>query len=796
MKVSLEHIKTYVDINVDPVTLCDRMVMAGFEVEEIINTADTMQNVVVGQIVEITPHENSDHLQICQIDIGEKEPVQIVTGANNVFVGALVPAALHNSHLPNGMNIKSGKLRGVVSNGMLCSGEELNITEDDYTGASVNGILILNDDVVPGTDMRDVLGLNDWIIDFKITANRPDCQSILGIAREIGVVLGTEFKPPVPTYKTCGGDINEHISVKVLNYDLCPRYVGRYVKKLKIAPSPDWMKRALKAAGMRPINNIVDITNFVMLETGQPLHAFDYRDINGAKVIVRNATEGEIITTLDEKEHKLSSEMLVIADAENPSCLAGIMGGLNSEIKDDTTTLFLESAKFRRDSVRKTARTLGIRTESSARFERGIDIINTKYASDRALQLIDELGAGEIVDGIIDLNDGLPTERELSVSVNKINALLGLEIAGEKMCDILNSLHIKTVLSGDTLTCLIPSFRDDIEYMADIAEEVMRIYGYDHIVGTPMNAQVLRGTVTKERAMDNDIKALLVANGMYEITTYSFIGSKDIYKLDLSEDDLRLSAVTILNPLGDEYSTMRTQLVTSMLSVVSTNINRKNSAARLFEISKRFVPKALPLTEQPEELKTLSLGVYGEGEDFYTLKGLVEQIMEYCGVKAKYIRADEPYLHPGRAAKAVVGEKTVAVFGEIHPNTADKFDLAQRVYVAEVYLDMLIDNKKPLVIYQPLPKFPAVSRDLAMLCDRDVAVGDLLEIITKAGGKLLENASLFDVYEGSQIPEGKKSVAFNLTLRSKEDTLTDEQTEAVMSKIVNKLSAFGAELRR
>lgn len=796
MKVSLEQIKTYVDINVDPVTLCDRMVMAGFEVEEAINTADSMDNVVVGKILEITPHENSDHLVICQLDVGGAEPVQIVTGADNVFEGAYVPAALHNSHLPNGMHIKSGKLRGVVSNGMLCSGEELNLTEDDYEGASVHGILILKDEHTPGTDMRDVLGMNDWIIDFKITANRPDCQSILGIAREIGVVLGTEFRPPVPEYKTVGGDINEHMRVEVRNFDLCPRYVGRFVKNLKIAPSPDWMKRALKAAGMRPINNIVDITNFVMLETGQPLHAFDYRDIKGGQIIVRNAAEGEKITTLDEKDHSLTGEMLVIADAENPSCLAGIMGGLNSEIKDDTTTLFLESAKFRRDSIRRTARALGIRTESSARYERGIDIINTKYASDRALQLIDELGAGEIVDGIIDLNEGLPTERELKVSVSKINGLLGLEISGDTMCNILNSLHIKTVLNGDELDCLIPSFRDDIEFMADIAEEVMRIYGYDHIVGTPMNAQVLRGTVTAERALDDSIKTLLIANGMYEITTYSFIGSHAIDDLNLPQGDERLSAVKILNPLGDEYSTMRTQLTTSMLTVVSTNLNRKNGAARLFEISKRFMPKALPLTEQPMELKTLSLGIYGDGEDFYTLKGIVEQVMEHCGAKVKYIRADEPYLHPGRSAKAMLGDKVVAVFGEVHPETADKFDLNQRVYTAEIYLDMLLDTKKPLVIYEPLPKFPAVSRDLALLCNSEIPVGDLLEIIEKAGGKLLENVSLFDIYEGAQIPEGKKSVAFNLTLRSKEDTLTDEQIEAVMSKVINKLSAAGAELRR
>lgn len=796
MKVSLEQLRTYVEINVPAEELCDRMVMAGFEVEEAINTADTMENVVVGKILEITPHENSDHLVICQIDVGKGEPVQIVTGADNVFVGAYVPAALHNSKLPNGMNIKSGKLRGVVSSGMLCSGEELELTEDDYEGASVHGILILKDEITPGTDMRDVLGLNDWIIDFKITANRPDCQSILGIAREIGVVLGTEFKPPVPTYKTCGDDINNYMKLEVKNFDICPRYVGRFVKNIKIAPSPDWMKRALKAAGMRSINNIVDITNFVMLETGQPLHAFDYRDIKGGKIIVRNAEEGEKITTLDEKEHTLTRDMLVIADAENPSCLAGIMGGLNSEIKNDTTTLFLESAKFRRDSVRRTARALGVRTESSARYERGTDIMNTEYASNRALQLIYELGAGDIVDGALDANNGLPTERELSVSVTKINGLLGLEIPADTMVNILNSLHIPTTLCGDTLNCRIPSFRDDIEYMADIAEEVMRIYGYDHIVGTPISGAVLRGTVTPERALEDKIKSLLTSNGLYEIATYSFIGSHSIDSLGLDADDIRNNSIKILNPLGDEYSVMRTQLTTSMLTVISTNMNRKNPAARLFEISKRFIPKSLPMTEQPDELKTLSLGIYGEKEDFYTLKGIVEQVMDFCGTEVKFERADEPYLHPGRSAKAIMGDKTVAVFGEVHPDTADKYDLAGRAYVAEIYLDMLENAAKPLVIYCPLPKFPAVSRDLALLCSSEVPVGDLLDIIKKAGGKLLETVSIFDIYEGSQIPEGQKSVAFNLTLRSPDATLTDEQIETVMNKVINKLSAAGAELRR
>ncbi len=795
MKVSLEQLKSYVDINVDPMTLCDRMVMAGFEVEEIVNTAESMRNVVVGKILEIKPHADSDHLVICQLDVGEAEPLQIVTGADNVFEGAYVPVALHDSDLPNGMHIKKGKLRGVPSNGMLCSGDELKLTEEDYVGASVHGILILQGEPTPGTDMREILGLDDWIIDFKITANRPDCQSLLGIAREIGVVLGTEFRLPEPTYRTVGGDICDHMRVTVENFDLCPRYIGRFVRNLNIAPSPDWMRRTLKAAGMRSINNIVDITNFVMLETGQPLHAFDYRDIKGGEIIVRNAKEGEQMTTLDEKEHILSAEMLVIADQENPSCLAGIMGGLNSEIKEDTTTLFLESAKFRRDSVRRTSRTLGIRTESSARFERGIDIIGTKYASDRALQLIDMLGAGEIVDGSLDLHNGLPEERTLTVTVEQINGLLGLTIAGDIMCDILNRLHIPTTLIDGTLTCHIPSFREDMECMADVAEEVMRIYGYDHIIGTPMTGSVLRGTVTPERALDNRVKSLLMANGMNEITTYSFISSRAIDSLNLPAEDDRRKAVTILNPLGEEYSTMRTQLTTSMLTVLSTNLNRKNGAARLFEVSKRFIPKSLPLTEQPEEKKTLSLGLYGEGEDFYTLKGLVEQVMEECGAEVKYQVASEPYLHPGRAAKAVWGETVVAVFGEVHPDVAANYDLNQRVYIAEIYLDHLLSVEKPLAIYAPLPKFPAVNRDLALLCDRTLLVGDLLEIITKAGGKLLENVSLFDIYEGAQIPAGKKSVAFNLTLRSKEDTLTDEQIEAVMNKVVKKLAAAGAELR-
>lgn len=795
MKISLAQLKRYVEINVSPLELCDRMVMAGFEVEEAIDTAQTMRNVVVGKITKIEKHENSDHLQICQIDIGGEADVQIVTGAQNVFEGAYVPAALHDSDLPNGMHIKKGKLRGVASNGMLCSGEELCLTEEDYPGAEVNGIMILQNQPTPGTDMREILNLNDWIIDFKITANRPDCQSVLGVAREIGVVLGTDFHPPVPTYSTVGENIQDYISAKVLNYGLCPRYMGRFVKNLRIAPSPEWMRQSIKAAGMRPINNIVDITNFVMLETGQPMHAFDYDQLTGKKIIVRNAAEGETITTLDDKPHNLTPDMLVIADGENPSCLAGIMGGLESEITEKTKNLFLESANFKRDNIRRTARALGIRTESSGRYERGLDIMNTEYAMNRALQLIEELNAGDIVDGVIDLNQGLPQPKELTVRVDDINALLGVCIPGERMAEILNALHIATTLKNGSLTCNIPSFRGDIEFMADIAEEVMRIYGYDHIHGTPMNGAVMRGTITPDRALEDRLKSLLCANGMNEITTYSFIGSKDIELLNLPQDDCRRKAITILNPLGDEFSTMRTQLITSMLKVLATNNNRKIPAARFFEASKRFIPHALPLTEQPEECKTLSLGLYGDQEDFYTLKGIIEQIATLQGVEFEYDRCNEPYLHPGRRAKATLNGEIMAVFGELHPEVAAKADLNRRVYVAEIYTSKLLNLNKPLVIYNPLPKFPAVNRDLALLCDSTVPVGQLMQIIRQAGGKLLENVSLFDIYEGEQIPAGKKSVAFNLTLRSKEETLTDEAIETCVNKVIKKLSAMGAELR-
>ncbi|MBQ2933342.1 MAG: phenylalanine--tRNA ligase subunit beta [Clostridia bacterium] len=796
MKISLKALKYYVDINVPVQELCDRMVMAGFEVESIECEGENIKNVVAARIVKLEPHTDSDHLQICQMDIGKNELVQIVTGAQNIKEGDLVPAALDNSDLPNGMHIKAGKLRGVESNGMLCSGEELCLTEEDYEGASVHGILILKGDWKPGTDMREVLGLDDYIIDFKITANRPDCNCFMGVAKEASVVLGSAYHPPVPTYKTVGGDIKDYVDVEVQNYDLCPRYVGRVVKNLRIKPSPAWMQKALTASGMRPINNIVDITNFVMLETGQPMHAFNYNDLADKKIIVRNAAEGEKITTLDGKDYNLTTDMLVIADGEKPSCLAGIMGGKESEIEADTKDLFLECAKFRRDSVRKTGRALGIRTESSGRFEKGVDIVNVGFAMDRALQLVCDLDAGDIIDGVIDRNKGLPEDKVLNVTSKSIVELLGVDIPESKMVEILNSLCLPTTAKDGVLTVRVPSIRDDIEGRADLAEEVMRIYGYDHIVGTPMRGDVMRGKKLPNRVKSDKMKSLLCGMGCYEIATYSFIASGALDTLNLPEDDARRNAIKLINPLGDEYSTMRTQLVTSMLTVMATNINRKIEAGRFFEESKRFIPKSLPVTEQPDELPTLCIGLYGKDEDFFTLKGIVEELMALFGAHTQYKRSNESYLHPGRQAEVLANNVLCAVLGEVHPAVAKNYDIDTRVYVAEIKLDVLYGINKRKTTYKPLPKFPAVERDFAMLCDKDIPVGDLERAIVSGGGRLLEKVELFDVYQGSQIPKGKKSVAYSVWLRSAEGTLTDAQIEDASTKIIAKLEKLGAELRK
>lgn len=797
MKVSLKWLKRYVDIDVSPEVLCDKMTMSGFEVEEMIDLSATMDNVVVGKVLQMEHHPDADKLWVCQLDVGGEDPVQIITGAQNVFEGALVPAALHDSHLPNGVHIKKGKLRGLPSNGMMCSGEELCLKEEDYPGAEVHGILILQEDYAPGTDMREVIGLNDVIIDFSILSNRPDCNSVIGIAREVAVVLGKEFHSPSVEYTTKGGDVHDHIAIRVDDFDLCPRYIGRVVRNLRIGPSPAWMRECLKSAGVRSINNIVDITNFVLLETGQPMHAYDLRYVTGNQIIVRHAHEGELMKTLDDKEHTLTSDMLVIADAENPSCLAGIMGSLHSEIEPDTTELLFETAKFRRDNIRRTARALGMRTESSARFEKGTDICGCEFAMNRALQLVQELDCGDIVDGVIDVNNGLPEPRVINTTIPEILALLGVEIPDETVVSILNSLNLTCTLGENgALSVSIPSYRDDIESRADLSEEVMRIYGYEHIVSTPISGEIIRGKKLPERIAADTVKELLTGQSMREIMTYSFISAKACDMLSLPADDWRRNGVALLNPLGEEYAVMRTQLVSSMATVLATNVSRKNPAGRFFEVSKLFIPKALPLTEQPDEVPALSIGMYGNGEDFFTLKGIVEMLMARCKLTVSYRRSSEPYLHPGRQAEVVCGSTVIGVLGELHPLTAEKYGIDTRAYVAEIRLEKLytaLINQR--TFYKPLPRHPASVRDLSVLADAKMAVADIEAAIRKGAGKVLENVKLFDVYQGKQVPDGQKSVSYSLTLRAADRTLTVEECDNVMQKVLKALEEIGISMR-
>ena len=798
MKVSLNWLKRYVDIDVPAEVLCDKMTMSGFEVEEMQDLSKTMDRVVSGKVVKMEHHPDADKLWVCQVDVGESEPVQIITGAQNVTEGAYVPCALHDSHLPNGVHIKRGKLRGLPSNGMMCSGEELCLTEADYPGAEVHGILLLQGEPTPGTDMRELLGLNDVIIDFSILSNRPDCNSVLGIAREVAVVLGKEFHGPQPQYTTSGGDVHDSISIEVQDFDLCPRYIGRVVKNLRIGPSPEWMKECLRSAGVRSINNIVDITNFVMLETGQPMHAYDLRYVRGNQIIVRRAHEGETMKTLDGKEHTLTSEMLVIADAEEPSCLAGVMGSLHSEIEPDTKELLFETAKFKRDNIRRTARSLGMRTESSARFEKGTDVYGCAYAMDRALQLVQELDCGDIVDGVIDVNDGLPALRTIHTTVSAILALLGVEIPTETVVSILNSLNLRCALGadGDEISVDVPSYRDDVESRADLAEEVMRIYGYEHIISTPMNGAISRGTKLPERKAADTIKELLNGESMREIVTYSFISSHACDQLSLPADDPRRQQVEILNPLGEEYSVMRTQLVSSMASVLATNLSRKNPAGRFYEVSKLFIPKSLPLTEQPEEIPALSLGLYGPDEDFFSLKGVVEMLMERCKLNVQYRKGSEPYLHPGRQAEILLNGKKIGVMGQLHPLTAEKFGIEGETYLAELLLQPLYDALESIrTVYQPLPRHPASVRDLSLLADVDTPAAVIEEAIRQGAGKTLESVHLFDLYQGPQVPTGKKSISYSLSLRAADRTLTVEECDHTMQKVLKELEKVGVALR-
>lgn len=788
MKVSLNWLKEYVNVPVSVPELCERMVMAGFEVESVEDQAARMQNVVAGVVTAMARHPNADKLWVCQIDAGT--PVQIVTGAQNVFVGAHVPVALHDSLLPTGQHIKEGKLRGELSQGMLCSGEEL---QTDYPGAGVDGILILPESIPAGRDMRTVLGQNDCIIDFKITPNRPDCLSMLGVAREVAAVLGTGFRQPVPAFAETAETTSGFAGVTVEEPSLCPRYMARGVTKVKIGPSPEWLQTHLRAAGVRSINNIVDITNFVMLETGQPMHAFDMRFVEGRQIRVRKAEQGETLTTLDGKTHALAPDMLVIADQKKAIGLAGIMGGQNSEVLDDTTDILFESAKFRRDNVRRTARALGIRTESSTRFEKGVDVGGVQWALERAVSLVHQLACGQVLAGAID-SASPPQPRKLTASVARINGLLGIQVPGEEMARILCSLHIPTTLEGDTLTCQIPSFREDILETADLAEEVIRLYGYDKIAATPLRGSIRRGLETAEGATLRALKNYLAALGLWEGVTYSFFGEKAFGQLALPEGDPRRQAIRLKNPLGEEYAYLRTTLGWHMLTSLAVNQPR-TPKARLFEAGTVYLPKALPLTELPTEEPVLCLGIYGE-EDFFTLKALVEGVLALFGTAGQYAPAEEPFLHPGRQAAVSVGKVNIGYLGEVSPAVAREFALEQRAYLCELRLAPLFRLKRKPILFTPLPKYPAVTRDMALVVEDTLPAGELLTVLRRAGAPLLESAEVFDVYRGSQLGEGKKSIAVSLAFRSAEKTLTDEEVNTRFSAMLAEAAKrCGASLR-
>lgn len=794
MKLPLKWLKDYTDIDVTPKEYAEALTMSGSKVEEIITLGDDINKVVVGRIVSIEKHPDSDHLQICQVDVGN-ETIQIVTGAQNVKANDLVPVALDGSLLPGGKKIKKGKLRGVESCGMMCSIGELNVSKDEFPNAIEDGIFILEGDYKPGTDIKEVLGLNDTVIDFEITSNRPDCFSIIGLARESAATFDKKFSIPEVKVRELGDTIEGKASVKIEAPDLCSRYTARIVTDVKIEPSPAWMRERLKACGVRPINNIVDITNYVMLEMGQPMHAFDLEYLKGRQIVVRRAADGEKMKTLDEQDRVLDSSMLVISDAERAVAVAGVMGGANSEITNETKVILFESATFDGISVRRTAKKLGMRTEASSRYEKGLDPENALAAVNRAAQLVEQLGAGKVCKGVIDCYPVKNEKKKIPFSPERINAFLGTDISREKMESILTKLEIE-INSDGTVTA--PTFRPDLECDADIAEEIARFYGYNNIKATLLEGKATTiGGRNWSQKIDQIIRQTMLACGLSEIYTYSFTSPKVFDMMNVPENSELRKTVTISNPLGEDFSIMRTTTIPDMLEVLANNYNKRVDEARLFEMSKVFIPKSLPMTEQPYEKPVLTLGMYGN-LDFYDMTGVVEELMSVLGIKNYELEPlrDDPTFHPGRTAKLIINGRQCGVIGEIHPDVAQNFGAAQRNYIAMIDIEPLKENASLETEYKPLPKFPAVSRDIAILVDDNVMVKEIERIISQRSGKILEQIKLFDVYKGKQLPDGKKSVAYSITFRASDRTLTDEEVAKTMESITKALSEkLGAQLR-
>ena len=860
----------------------DEMTLSGSKVETIERPDENLKNVVVGKILEMKRHENSDHMWVCQIDVGQAEPVQIVTGAWNVHVGDYVPAALHGAHLPGGVKIEKGKLRGVESNGMLCSLKELGMTaEHDFPYAVITPAALLNDyhpidpakpsipadikpgdkvygpvlcgrveavesvdggynvrvndgtvtraaktvcsnlhegdlvayntksdtictledlhaeqkefphciadgifvlqeeDAEPGLNMAHILGFDDSIVEFEITPNRPDCLSVIGLAREASATFKRPLKLHTPEPHGCGGSIADLVDIDIEDGDLCPRYTARMVKNVKIAPSPRWMRERLRNSGVRPINNIVDITNYVMLEYGQPMHAFDFSCVEGGHIIVRTAREGETIQTLDGNERKLTENMLCICDEHKPVCVAGVMGGANSEIVGDTAMVLFESANFNGVSVRRTASALGMRTDASSRYEKGLDMMNTIKAVERACELVELLGCGEVVDGVMDVVAKEKAPTVVKLEPDKINALLGTELSEDLMREILVSLGF--ILNGDDI--YVPSWRGDVEHYSDIAEEVARFYGYNKIPCTLMRGETTRGGFSEQQRFDRAIGGAVRALGYDEIITYSFISPTYYDKIRMPKDSSLRNSLKILNPLGEDTSIMRTTILPSMLEIIARNHSYRNKSARLYELGKIYLPREDGLADEP---KYLSLGAYGDGVDFFSFKGSIETLLHELRITdVKYVACtDNDSYHPGRCAKLYAGETYLGVFGQIHPLVAANYGMDTEVYTAELSFDAMYEKRGDIPVYQPLPKFPAVTRDIAVVCDEAVTVGALEESIRRGAKGLLKDVSLFDIYRGPGVGIGKKSVAFNLVLRADDRSLTGEEADEDVQSIL------------
>ncbi|HBM75411.1 MAG TPA: phenylalanine--tRNA ligase subunit beta, partial [Clostridiaceae bacterium] len=735
------------------------------KVEEVIETGKEIENVVTGRIVKIEKHPNAEKLVVCQMDVGNGI-IQIITGADNVREGQVVPVALHGSKLPGGVKIKRGKLRGLESNGMLCSAAELGLGE--YVPNAAAGIYILPEDTKVGVDIKDVLNLGNAVIDFEITSNRPDCLSMIGMAREASVTFNRPLSIPEIHVKENDQNVNDFIDVEIKAKDLCRRYAVRVVKNVKIEESPDWMKERLKEAGVRPINNIVDITNYVMLEYGQPLHAFDYDKISGKKIIVRRAKDGESLKTLDGKDRELDNSMLVIADPKKPLVVAGVMGGEDSEVTEKSRNILFETANFNGTSVRLTSKKLGFRTEASSRFEKGIDPNIALDALNRAAELVVELKAGEVVSGVVDNYDNELTPWTVDISPDRINRFLGTNIPTDKMASILERLKIDVVdKDKDVMKAVIPTFRADIELEEDIAEEIARIYGYNNIESTRIKGEALEGGLNREQKIEGIARDILTGSGLYETITYSIVSPDDFDKINIPKNSALRNTITILNPLGRDLSIMRTTLIPSMLEVIARNYSKKIESAGFFELGRVYWPLDDKISKLPEEKNMLVIGMYGDC-DFYDIKGCIELLLQSLGIRKYEFKreSDNATFHPGKTAKLEVKRKNIGIVGEIHPDIIERFDIPKHVYICELDFDEIVSLSELDKHFKPLPKYPSIERDMALLVDRNIMASEIEDIIREKGGNLIESIKLFDVYEGKQIPEGKKSIAYSIIYRS------------------------------